>query len=101
MTHLALVAEVRAAFSQEVDAEPPMTLRGSRAKRSKSGGLPAPSIVSTANDAQPIAAKHAMQKAPRIFLLGLVASVISLPLGIILTIVLLPLWSWVEATTGI
>ena len=42
-----------------------------------------------------------MQKAPRIFLLGLVAAVISLPLGIILTIVLLPLWSWVEATTGI
>ncbi len=42
-----------------------------------------------------------MQRAPRIFLLGLVAAVFSLPLGGILTIVLLPLWSWVEATTGI
>jgi hypothetical protein len=42
-----------------------------------------------------------MQKAPRIFLLWLVAAVVSLPLGFILTIVLLPLWSWVEATTGI
>ena len=42
-----------------------------------------------------------MQKAPRIFLLGFVAAVISLPLGVILTIVLLPLWSWLEATTGV
>jgi ABC-type dipeptide/oligopeptide/nickel transport system permease component len=42
-----------------------------------------------------------MQKVPRTFLLGLVAAIVSLPIGVILTIILLPLWSWLEATTGV
>jgi hypothetical protein len=37
----------------------------------------------------------------RVLLLGLGAALVSVPIGIILTLVLTPFWSWLEATTGI
>jgi hypothetical protein len=42
-----------------------------------------------------------MKQPLRVFLFALVAVAISLPLGVVLTIVLFPFWSWFEATTGI
>ena len=42
-----------------------------------------------------------MARIARKLVLGLVAGVVSVPVAIVLTIALLPFWSWIEATTGI
>lgn len=42
-----------------------------------------------------------MKATIRVLFVGLGVALLSVPVGIVLTIVLAPFWSWLEATTGI